>query len=136
MLMSIEGEKLVVALTSGKLGALDASDGKLAWETAFGGGGGGRGGRGGPPGGGFGGGQRGGQRGEGGATRGEREAEKKAEGRTNLTPQRRKTVQPRSAPAEVNSQAASDEVADQARSRWPRRRRRRRPKLQRIDASR
>jgi outer membrane protein assembly factor BamB len=87
VLMTIDGQKLVVALTAGKLVALGASDGKLAWETAVGGGGGGgRGGRGGPPGGGFGGfgggqrGERGGQRGEGGAQPGGgREAGEQAE---------------------------------------------------------
>jgi outer membrane protein assembly factor BamB len=85
VLMQIGGDKLVVAMTAGKIVALGAGDGKLAWEAVAGGGGGGRGGRGGPPGGGFGGqpgerGERGGPRGERGAPPGRgREAGEQAE---------------------------------------------------------
>ena len=45
-LTTIDGEKLIVALNAGKIVALGAGDGKLAWESTLGGG---PGGRGGPP---------------------------------------------------------------------------------------
>jgi outer membrane protein assembly factor BamB len=48
-LMTIDGEKLIVAMNAGTIVAIGASDGKLAWESPLGGG---PGERGGPPGGG------------------------------------------------------------------------------------
>jgi outer membrane protein assembly factor BamB len=63
VVMTIDGQKLIVAMNAEKIVALGAADGKLTWESALGGG---PGGRGGPP--------------RGGPADGQKEGERAAEG--------------------------------------------------------